>query len=94
LGAHCDIGAVEATRLSLSVGDGDAYAFYGKTVQYVVTLQNQSATGRRQRHRHAGNLPRQVRVENRVSAPPASRLKPAETFALLHWTPLAITFPS
>jgi len=68
LGAHCDIGAVEATRLSLSVGDGDAYAFYGKTVQYVVTLQTQRSS--------------------------ASRLNPVETFLLLHWTPLAITFLS
>jgi len=44
LGAHCDIGSVEATRLSLSVSDGVAFGFYGKTLQYVVTLQNLSAT--------------------------------------------------
>ena len=44
LGAHCDIGAIEATRLSLSVTDGGAFGLYGKTLQYVVTLQNLSAT--------------------------------------------------
>jgi hypothetical protein len=44
LGAHCDIGAIEATRLSLSVSDGGTFGFYGKTLQYVVTLQNLSAT--------------------------------------------------
>ena len=37
---HCDIGPVEATRLSLSVTDGVAYGFYGKELQYIVTLQN------------------------------------------------------
>ena len=44
LEAHCDIGAVEATRLNLSVSDGVAFGFYAQTLQYVVTLQNLSAT--------------------------------------------------
>ncbi|HET9832354.1 MAG TPA: choice-of-anchor Q domain-containing protein, partial [Vicinamibacterales bacterium] len=44
LGAPCDIGAVEATQLNLNVTDGVAFGFYGKTLQYVVTLQNLSAT--------------------------------------------------
>ena len=44
LGAHCDIGAVETTRLSLTVNDGTVFGLYGKTLQYVVTLHNQSAT--------------------------------------------------
>jgi hypothetical protein len=44
LGTHCDIGAVETTRLSLTVNDGTLFGLYGKTLQYVVTLHNQSAT--------------------------------------------------
>jgi len=44
LGAHCDIGAVEATQLALSVNDATLFGLYGKTLQYVVTLQNSSAT--------------------------------------------------
>jgi hypothetical protein len=44
IGAHCDIGAVEATHLILNVTDGVAFGFYGNTLQYIVTLQNQSAT--------------------------------------------------
>jgi predicted outer membrane repeat protein len=43
-GAHCDIGAVEATNLSLTLSDGKSFGFYGTTLQYVVTLQNKSAT--------------------------------------------------
>ena len=43
-GAHCDIGAVEATRLSLNVSDGGLFGFYGRPSLYVVTLQNLSAT--------------------------------------------------
>lgn len=44
VGAHCDIGAVEATSLSLSVDDGSLFAIYGGSTQYTVTLKNLSAT--------------------------------------------------
>ena len=44
IGAHCDIGAVEATNLALSISDGSLFGFYGKASQYVVTLQNLSST--------------------------------------------------
>jgi len=37
---QCDIGPVEATRLTLNVTDGVAYGLYGKELQYIVTLQN------------------------------------------------------
>jgi predicted outer membrane repeat protein len=44
IGAHCDIGAVEATNLILTVDDGSLFALYGKSTQYTVTLHNLSAT--------------------------------------------------
>jgi len=43
-GAHCDIGAVEASHLGLTVSDASLFGLYGKPSLYVVTLQNSSAT--------------------------------------------------
>jgi predicted outer membrane repeat protein len=44
IGTHCDIGAVEATNLVLNITDGSLFAFYGNTIQFVVTVQNLSTT--------------------------------------------------
>jgi hypothetical protein len=43
-GAHCDIGAVETAYLVLSVSDGNAFAPYGKPLEYIVTITNYSST--------------------------------------------------
>ncbi len=44
IGTHCDIGAVEVADLSVYIDDGSIFGTYGSTIQYVVSVVNNSPT--------------------------------------------------